>query len=551
MAFADWSGRLSTVGASANELAAISASYYADPTGVQQALDTLVDGIGNGDLLVMLDTWRTSGAPFHSGYPGGGLPFGTGAAVLSGSPADDAYAISAGTGEKLGPLVSLSGGSGPAAIIDSFDNSQEVNTGLFFQSIGGEDPFLRGTLAPNASGTDLLADPATSTAGAYTADKSGSAVNIYHLSSYVYSTGTANVTAMFAMGVGLSVWGANPAAYSYGGSTASAIGAEIDFGNFSTASTTISGTQGPLPLSTITVASTSGAASSGVLAVAGAIIAYTGTTGTTFTGCTVLNGSTATLTDGATVSYSLGGKAQGLYLVSHGASAGGAPGSQYISMDSGSIGDSCNYGLVISGSNSNSGKQPVSLSAIYLHGLYATQAISVNTGSYTNVIEADDATASGALVYLNGCTATQAISVNNGDYTNVIQVTDATASYVIDVPSGSYTAFARFSGSADYGLDFSAASISTDAVHFGDGQNIAVGSSTGTIIGTSTSQMLGFWGHAPTAQPSAPGSATGYAAGTTTATFHSDDTYTGDVGTTAYTINGIVAALKSAGLIQS
>jgi len=60
---------------------------------------------------------------------------------------------------------------------------------------------------------------------------------------------------------------------------------------------------------------------------------------------------------------------------------------------------------------------------------------------------------------------------------------------------------------------------------------------------------LGFYAHAPIAQPSAAGSATGYAAGATTATFHSDDTYTGNVGSTGYTLNGVVAALKNLGLI--
>ena len=108
MAFTDWSGRLLTIGASAHEYASIAASYAGDPPNVQAALDTLIAGISNTDLTVMLNTWRTSGAPFHAGYPGGGLPFGAGAAILTGNPADDAYAISAGTGVKL----SVSGGGG-------------------------------------------------------------------------------------------------------------------------------------------------------------------------------------------------------------------------------------------------------------------------------------------------------------------------------------------------------------------------------------------------------------------------------------------------------
>ena len=61
----------------------------------------------------------------------------------------------------------------------------------------------------------------------------------------------------------------------------------------------------------------------------------------------------------------------------------------------------------------------------------------------------------------------------------------------------------------------------------------------------------GFFAAMPVVQPSATGTATGYAAGTTAATFHEDDTYTGNSGTTKYTVNGIVAALKSLGLLAA
>jgi hypothetical protein len=87
------------------------------------------------------------------------------------------------------------------------------------------------------------------------------------------------------------------------------------------------------------------------------------------------------------------------------------------------------------------------------------------------------------------------------------------------------------------------------AAIFLPGHAIATDSVSGMTICTSSTQKLGFYGKAPTARPSAVGSSAGYAAGTTAATFHSDDTYTGNTGTTGYTINGLVAALKSLGLI--
>jgi hypothetical protein len=65
------------------------------------------------------------------------------------------------------------------------------------------------------------------------------------------------------------------------------------------------------------------------------------------------------------------------------------------------------------------------------------------------------------------------------------------------------------------------------------------------------SSTLGFYSATPVSQTSAAGTATGYAAGATAGTFHTDDTYTGNVGTHAYTVNGIVAALKNLGLIAS
>lgn len=111
---------------------------------------------------------------------------------------------------------------------------------------------------------------------------------------------------------------------------------------------------------------------------------------------------------------------------------------------------------------------------------------------------------------------------------------------VIDIAAGKAYNFGG-SGSLTIGVQ----------VTVNDAFNIALGTATGTKIGTATNQKLGFYNSAPIVQPSAVGSATGYTTGATVAVFHSDDTYTGNTGSTAYTINGIVAALKNLGLVAA
>lgn len=74
---------------------------------------------------------------------------------------------------------------------------------------------------------------------------------------------------------------------------------------------------------------------------------------------------------------------------------------------------------------------------------------------------------------------------------------------------------------------------------------------TSSVVKVGNANTLGFFNATAVAQQSAVGTATGYTAGATAATFHSDDTYTGGTGTTAYTINGVVAALKNYGLLAA
>jgi len=73
---------------------------------------------------------------------------------------------------------------------------------------------------------------------------------------------------------------------------------------------------------------------------------------------------------------------------------------------------------------------------------------------------------------------------------------------------------------------------------------------TGLKIGTSTTKPIAFFNSTPIAQPSSSGENTGHSAVGGTNVDH-QDTFTGNVGTKAYTINDIVKHLKNLGLIAS
>lgn len=70
----------------------------------------------------------------------------------------------------------------------------------------------------------------------------------------------------------------------------------------------------------------------------------------------------------------------------------------------------------------------------------------------------------------------------------------------------------------------------------------------GIQIGEDTSRKVGFFGATPVVQPSTTGTTTGFTAGTGTAV-NDDSTFTGNTGSTAYTVGDIVNALKTLGLL--
>jgi hypothetical protein len=80
--------------------------------------------------------------------------------------------------------------------------------------------------------------------------------------------------------------------------------------------------------------------------------------------------------------------------------------------------------------------------------------------------------------------------------------------------------------------------------------DIVLGTTTGTKIGTATTQKLGFYAATPVVQQATTGTATGFTAHSGT-TVRDDSTFTGGSGTKAYRVSDIVLALKNLGLLAA
>lgn len=105
-------------------------------------------------------------------------------------------------------------------------------------------------------------------------------------------------------------------------------------------------------------------------------------------------------------------------------------------------------------------------------------------------------------------------------------------------------------GSYSQALDISAASFAASgAIVMGD-NNISFGTTTGTKIGTGTTQKLAFYNSTPIVQYATTGTSVGFTAGAGTAVTHLS-TFTGNTGAAAYTIADVVRALKQLGLIAA
>lgn len=92
--------------------------------------------------------------------------------------------------------------------------------------------------------------------------------------------------------------------------------------------------------------------------------------------------------------------------------------------------------------------------------------------------------------------------------------------------------------------------IADAAITFSDSYNIILNATTGTKVGTATSQKLGFWNATPVIQYATTGTLLGFTAGAGTAA-RDDSTFTGNTGAMAYTVGDLVRALKLAGIMAA
>lgn len=81
-------------------------------------------------------------------------------------------------------------------------------------------------------------------------------------------------------------------------------------------------------------------------------------------------------------------------------------------------------------------------------------------------------------------------------------------------------------------------------------RQLSDGNSQGTVLGQSAADPIGFFGTTPVVQPASTGATGTVAAGATTNVF-TNTTFSGGIGTTAYTVTDVVKALKQLGLLAA
>jgi hypothetical protein len=385
------------------------------------------------------------------------------------------------------------------------DASDPINTATLLQGIGGYNP--DGSELPNFAEPPVVQ---MSTGGLYSEPDTGDN-NIFQLASYVENDQDAPTVAVFGYGKGARVFGGNLIGYT-NGPGGIAQGLEVDYGNVGVGTTTVNGDQA-LPTATLTVADTTGAASTGIILANGNYGRYTGKTATTFTGITWEVGGTGTLTNGTTVTFSVGGTSTGVTIAAIGSNIGGSPPGVFLQMQA----QVASQGSI--GVNFNSSSRPAVVSTgklIRANGESCVNGIDFAGSKFTTaaatlpVDSGGTAASVGLIVQAQGgfANAGEAIRIaGSGAGSSVANGLVFRLSGGIQPVSG---ALIKVVGalSAAAGIDLSQATFSGAAIVLGDGHNLQVGTTTGMKIGTSTSQKLGFFNKTPVVQQTLAAAAT-------------------------------------------
>lgn len=152
-------------------------------------------------------------------------------------------------------------------------------------------------------------------------------------------------------------------------------------------------------------------------------------------------------------------------------------------------------------------------------------------------------------IRLNGTFASYGIDLSAGTFTSgAIKLPNNVSVYARNNANTSDVALWKLDTANE--LQFLPPVRWSGAVTIADAVNVTVGTTTGTKFGTTSTGKIGFFGATPVVQPATTGTTTGFTAATGTAVL-SGSTFTGNTGSTAYTIGDVVNALKKLGLIAA